>query len=62
MVYPILKINQDDYEIELVDTQGELEFTIQAEDTVSLFYDLLNLLIEQYGYGYSNGYIDGIND
>lgn len=61
MVYPVLKINQDDYEIEFVDTQGEYELSIEI-DTPELFYNLMELFLEQYNYGYETGYTNAIDD
>lgn len=61
MVYPVLKINQDDYEIEFVDTQGEYELSIEAVDS-ELFYSLMELFLEQYNCGYSTGYTNAIDD
>lgn len=61
MVYPVLKINQDDYEIEFVDTQGEYELSIEA-DCPELFYSLMELFLEQYNCGYETGYTNAVDD
>lgn len=61
MVYPVLKINQDDYEIEFVDTQGDYELSIEI-DTPELFYSLMELFLEQYNYGYETGYTNAVDD
>lgn len=64
MVYPVLKINQDDYEIEFVDTEGDSELILQfePEDTLELFYSFLEMSLSQYNDGYCKGYEDAIND
>lgn len=63
MVYPILKINQDDYEIEFIDTEGDSELILQfEEDTPCVFYDFLSMALCQYSDGYAQGYTDGIDD
>lgn len=61
MVYPVLKINQDDYEIEFIDTQGDYELSIEAVDS-ELFYSLMELFLEQYNCGYSTGYTNAVDD
>lgn len=61
MVYPVLKINQDNYEIEFVDSQGECELLIEI-DTPELFYSLIELFLEQYNCGYDTGYTNAIDD
>lgn len=61
MVYPVLKINQDDYGIEFVDTQSEYELSIEA-DGPELFYSLMELFLEQYDCGYSTGYTNAVDD
>ena len=47
MVYPVLKINQNDYEIEFIDTEGENELILQfePEDTLELFYSFLEMFL-----------------
>ena len=66
MVYPILKINQDnsnDMEIVIIDTEYENELSIQdADDIPSLFYILTDLFLSQYEHGYEMGYADGSYD
>lgn len=66
MVYPILKINQDDsndMEIVIIDTEYKNELSIQdADDIPSLFYILTDLLLSQYEHGYEMGYEDGSYD
>lgn len=61
MVYPVLKINQNDYEIEFVDTQDGYELSIEI-DTPELFYSLMELFLEQYNYGYETGYTNAVDD
>lgn len=61
MVYPVLKINQDDYEIKFIDTQSEYELSIEALDS-ELFYSLMELFLEQYNCGYSTGYTNAVDD
>lgn len=64
MVYPILKINQDDsndMEIVIIDTKYENELSIQDTDTdniPSLFYILTDMFLSQYEHGYEMGYAD----
>ena len=62
MVYPILKINQDDYEIEFVDTRGDGELILQfePEDSPELFYSFLEMSLSQYNDGYCKGYEDAL--
>lgn len=66
MVYPILKINQDDLndmEITIIDTEYENELSIQDTDDIpSLFYILTDLFLSQYEHGYEMGYADGSYD
>lgn len=66
MVYPILKINQDDLnnmEITIIDTEYESELSIQDTDDIpSLFYILTDLFLSQYEHGYEMGYADGSYD
>lgn len=66
MVYPILKINQDDsndMEITIIDTEYENELSIQDTDDIpSLFYILTDLFLSQYEHGYEMGYADGSYD
>lgn len=66
MVYPILKINQDDLndmEIIIIDTEYENELSIQDTDDIpSLFYILTDLFLSQYEHGYEIGYADGSYD
>lgn len=66
MVYPILKINQDDsndMEIVIIDTEYENELSIQDTDDIpSLFYILTDLFLSQYEHGYEMGYADGSYD
>lgn len=66
MVYPILKINQDnlnDMEIAIIDTEYENELSIKdTEDIPSLFYILTDLFLSQYEHGYEMGYADGSYD
>lgn len=66
MVYPILKINQDDLndmEIVIIDTEYENELSIQDTDDIpSLFYILTDLFLSQYEHGYEMGYADGSYD
>lgn len=66
MVYPILKINQDDsndMEIVIIDTEYKNELSIQDTDDIpSLFYILTDLLLSQYEHGYEMGYADGSYD
>lgn len=62
MVYPVLKINQDDsndMKIVIIDTEYENELSIRDTDDIpSLFYILTNLFLSQYKYGYEMGYAD----
>lgn len=66
MVYPILKINQDDsndMEIVIIDTEYENELSIQDTDDIpSLFYILTDLFLSQYEHRYEMGYADGSYD
>lgn len=66
MVYPILKINQDDsnnMEITIIDTEYESELSIKNTDDIpSLFYVLTDLFLSQYEHGYETGYADGSYD
>lgn len=66
MVYPILKINQDNsnnMEIIIIDTEYENELSIQDTDDIpSLFYILTDLFLSQYEHGYEMGYADGSYD
>lgn len=64
MVYPVLKINQDDYEIEFVDTESDNELILQFESeyTTEVFYSLLEMSLSQYNDGYCKGYEDAIDD
>ena len=66
MVYPILKINQDDsndMEIVIIDTEYKNELSIQDTDDIpSLFYILTDLFLSQYEHGYEMGYADGSYD
>lgn len=66
MVYPILKINQDDLndmEITIIDTEYENELSLQDTDDIpSLFYILTDLFLSQYEHGYEMGYADGSYD
>ena len=64
MVYPVLKINQDDYEIEFVDTESYIELILQFEPecTPELFYSFLEMTLSQSNNGYSRGYKDAIDD
>ena len=66
MVYPILRINQDDsndMEIVIIDTEYENELSIQDTDDIpSLFYILTDLFLSQYEHGYEMGYADGSHD
>lgn len=65
MVYPVLKINQDDsndMEVVIIDTKYENELSIQDTDTdniPSLFYILTDMFLSQYEHGYEMGYADG---
>lgn len=61
MVYPVLKINQDDYEIEFVDTQNDYELSIEI-DTPELFHSLMELFLEQYNCEYETGYTNAVDD
>ena len=62
MVYPILKINQDDsndMEIVIINTESKSELSIRdIDDIPSLFYILTDLLLSQYQHGYEMGYAD----
>lgn len=66
MVYPILKINQDDsndMEIVIIDTEYENELSIQdVDDIPSLFYILTDMFLSQYEHGYEMGYDEGWAD
>lgn len=66
MVYPILKINQNDsndMEIIIIDTEYENELSIQDTDDIpSLFYILTDMFLSQYEHGYEMGYADGSYD
>ena len=64
MVYPVLKINQDGYEIEFVDTEGDNELILQfePEDSPELFYSFLEMSLSQYHDGYCKGYADALDD
>ena len=64
MVYPVLKINQDDYEIEFVDTEVDRELILQFEpkDSPELFYSFLEMSLSQYNDGYCKGYEDALDD
>ena len=66
MVYPVLKINQDDsndMEITIIDTECGNELSIKdTDDLPSLFYILTDLFLSQYKYGYETGYVDGLYD
>ena len=66
MVYPVLKINQDDsndMEIVIIDTEYENELSIQDTDNIpSLFYILTDLFLSQYEHGYEMGYADSSYD
>ena len=66
MVYPVLKINQDDsndMEIVIIDTEYKNELSIQDTDDIpSLFYILTDLFLSQYEHGYEMGYADGSYD
>lgn len=66
MVYPILKINQDDLndmEITIIDTEYESELSVKDTDDIpSLFYILTDLFLSQYEHGYEMGYADGSYD
>lgn len=66
MVYPVLKINQNDsndMEIIIIDTEYENELSIQDTDDIpSLFYILTDLFLSQYEHGYEMGYADGSYD
>ena len=66
MVYPILKINQDDsndMEIVIIDTEYENKLSIKDTDDIpSLFYILTDLFLSQYEHGYEMGYADGSYD
>ena len=66
MVYPILKINQDDsndMEIVIINTESKSELSIRdIDDIPSLFYILTDLLLSQYEYGYEMGYADCLHD
>lgn len=66
MVYPILKINQDDLndmEITIIDTEYENELSVKdTDDILSLFYILTDLFLSQYEHGYEMGYADGSYD
>ena len=64
MVYPVLKINQDDYEIEFVDTEGDSKLILQfePEDSPELFYSFLEMSLSQYNDGYCKGYEDALDD
>ena len=66
MVYPVLKINQDDsndMEITIIDTEYENELSIQeSDDLPSLFYILTDLFLSQHECGYENGYEAGYID
>ena len=66
MVYPILKINQNDsndMEIVIIDTEYENKLSIQdIDDIPSLFYILTDLFLSQYEHGYEMGYADGSYD
>lgn len=66
MVYPILKIIQDDsnnMEIVIIDTEYKNELSIKNTDDIpSLFYVLTDLFLSQYEHGYETGYADGSYD
>lgn len=66
MVYPVLKINQDDsndMEITIIDTEYENELSVKDTDDIpSLFYILTDLFLSQYEHGYEMGYADGSYD
>lgn len=64
MIYPVLKINQYDCEIEFVDTEGDSELILQfePEDIPELFYSFLEMSLSQYNDGYAQGYKDAIDD
>lgn len=64
MVYPVLKINQDSYQIEFVNSQGEHDVSVEVEPigAPELFYDLLTLFLDQYNCGYDTGYTNAVDD
>lgn len=66
MVYPVLKINQDDLTstIIITETQYDNELTLSrtAEDMPTLFLALLEMFMCQYDSGYENGYMDAVDD
>lgn len=69
MVYPVLKINQvnsNSPSIDVIDTDyDETILTLDCdspEDTIESFYTMLTAFINQYNYGYDQGYDDACED
>ena len=69
MVYPILKINQvnsNSPSIDVIDTDYEEQILTldcdSPEDTIESFYTILTAFINQYNYGYDQGYEDACED
>ena len=65
MVYPVLKINQDDLTstIIITETQSNEELILdEADDTPTLFLALLEMFMCQYDSGYEDGYMSAIDD
>lgn len=69
MVYPILKINQvnsNSPSIDVIDIDYEEPILTldcdSPEDTIESFYTMLTAFINQYNYGYDQGYDDACED
>lgn len=70
MVYPVLKINQvnsNSYQINIVDTDFDAEPILtmdcdSSEEGIGSLYTMLTAFINQYNYGYGQGYDDACED
>ena len=69
MVYPVLKINQvnsNSPSVDVIDTDYEEPILTldcdSLEDTIESFYTMLTAFINQYNYGYDQGYDDACED
>ena len=58
MVYPILKINQDDYEVDLCSDESDKILCSIKQTSPSIFSRLLLILRLQYLSGYDDGWTD----
>lgn len=67
MIYPTLHINQEENNIEYIDTTFDNNpFLITSipspEEAIEVWFDLLTAFVNQYCLGYDMGYDDALSD